>query len=108
MPDIHPSAVVSDGALLGEGAKVGPYCVVGENAVLGEGVELMSHVVVDGHTRIGARTRVFPFASLGQPPQQRGLAAAGCAGEHEVVVLVHRSATPGGSGARGVPLLTSG
>ncbi len=69
MPEIHSSAVVSDGAVIGEGARIGPFCVVGENVVLGEGVELMSHVVVDGHTTIGARTRVFPFASLGQPPQ---------------------------------------
>ena len=36
---------------------------------LGDGVELLSHVVVAGRTTIGARTRIFPFASIGHQPQ---------------------------------------
>jgi UDP-N-acetylglucosamine acyltransferase len=32
-------------------------------------VELLSHVVVAGRTTIGARTRLFPFASVGHQPQ---------------------------------------
>ncbi len=39
------------------------------NVVLGDGVELVSHAVVAGHTSIGARTRIFPFASIGHQPQ---------------------------------------
>ena len=66
---IHPTAVVEPGAKLGEGVTVGPYCVVGPDVRLGEGVTLMSHVVVGGHTEIGAGTRIFPFASIGQAPQ---------------------------------------
>jgi UDP-N-acetylglucosamine acyltransferase len=69
MSAIHATAVVAPAARLGEGVRIGPYCIVGENAALEDGVELVSHVVVDGHTRIGARTRVYPFASLGQGPQ---------------------------------------
>ncbi len=67
--NIHPTAVVEDASRLGAGVKIGPYCVVGADAVLGDGVELVSHVVVAGHTTIGARTRIFPFASIGHQPQ---------------------------------------
>jgi UDP-N-acetylglucosamine acyltransferase len=67
--DIHPSAVVSPGAVLGEGVRVGPFCVVGPRVSLGDRVQLVSHVVVDGRTSVGEGTTVFPFASIGQPPQ---------------------------------------
>lgn len=66
---IHPSAVVEDGAEIGAGARIGPFCHVGPRVVLGEGAELVSHVVLAGDTRIGARTRIYPFASIGHPPQ---------------------------------------
>ncbi len=66
---IHPSAIVEDGAQLGAGVKVGPFCTVGKEVVLGEGVELISHVAVAGTTEVGARTRIWPFASIGHQPQ---------------------------------------
>jgi UDP-N-acetylglucosamine acyltransferase len=66
---IHPTAIVEQGATLGLGVKIGPFCVVGPEVVLGEGVELISHVTVAGRTTIGARSRIFPFASIGHPPQ---------------------------------------
>jgi UDP-N-acetylglucosamine acyltransferase len=66
---VHPSAVVEPGAVIGAGARVGPFCVVGPQVVLGARVELKSHVVVGGDTEIGEDTVVFPFASLGQSPQ---------------------------------------
>jgi UDP-N-acetylglucosamine acyltransferase len=69
MTEVHPTAVVEKGAELGEGVQIGPYCFVGARARLGEGVRLVSHVVVAGHTSIGAHTIVYPFASLGHPPQ---------------------------------------
>jgi UDP-N-acetylglucosamine acyltransferase len=68
-PLIHPTAVIEAGATLGAGVKIGPYSMVGATVVLGDGVELISHAVVAGHTTIGARTRIFPFASIGHQPQ---------------------------------------
>jgi UDP-N-acetylglucosamine acyltransferase len=68
-PAIHPSAVIESGAEIGDGVRIGPFCHVGPEVVLGEGCELVSHVVVAGRTRIGARTRIYPFASIGHPPQ---------------------------------------
>jgi UDP-N-acetylglucosamine acyltransferase len=66
---IHPSAVVEAGARLGEGAFVGPFCHIGAEVELGDDVQLTSHVVLAGRTSVGARTRIYPFASLGHPPQ---------------------------------------
>jgi UDP-N-acetylglucosamine acyltransferase len=66
---IHPSAIVEDGARLGADVHVGPFCVVGPDVELADGVRLESHVVVAGRTKVGARTRVFPFASIGHQPQ---------------------------------------
>lgn len=66
---IHPTAVIEAGAKLGEGVSIGPFCVVGPEVTLADGVTLHSHVVVTGRTSIGARTKVFPFASLGHQPQ---------------------------------------
>lgn len=69
MAQIHPTAIVEDGARLGEGVEVGAFCVVGPRVVLGDRVKLMSHVVVEGVTEIGEDTVIYPFAYLGGPPQ---------------------------------------
>ena len=69
MAFIHPTAIVEPGAELSESVRIGPYCHVGARVMLGEEVELLSHVVVAGRTRIGKGTRIFPFASIGHPPQ---------------------------------------
>lgn len=66
---IHPTAIVSDGAKLGEGVNIGPFCIVGDRVVLGANVELVSHVCVEGNTKIGDKTKIFPFASIGHQPQ---------------------------------------
>ena len=68
-PGVHPSAVIEDGARLGADVAIGPFCHVGPDVILGDGVELVSHVAVHGRTSIGARTRIFPFASIGHQPQ---------------------------------------
>ncbi|HER27301.1 MAG TPA: acyl-ACP--UDP-N-acetylglucosamine O-acyltransferase [Rhodospirillales bacterium] len=69
MTDIHATALIAEGANLGENVKIGPYCTVGPHVQLDDGIELVSHVVVDGITTIGANTRIFPFASIGLQPQ---------------------------------------
>lgn len=66
---IHPTAIVEPGAYIGRDTVVGPYCCVGPNVVLGNGVTLQSHVVVMEDTSIGNGSTVYPFASLGQKPQ---------------------------------------
>lgn len=66
---IDPTARVADGARIGAGVEIGPYCLVGPQAELEDGVRLVAHVNVTGVTTIGESTIVYPFASLGTPPQ---------------------------------------
>jgi UDP-N-acetylglucosamine acyltransferase len=69
MSNIHPSAVIEDGARIDPTAKVGPFCVIGPQVVLHAGVELRSHVVVSGQTEIGEGTVIFSFSVIGEIPQ---------------------------------------
>jgi UDP-N-acetylglucosamine acyltransferase len=69
MLDIHPTAVIEDGAQIGAGVQIGPFCVVGPKVRLADGVVLKSHVAIAGDTAIGEGTVVFPFASIGEVPQ---------------------------------------
>ncbi len=66
---IHPSSVIEEGATIGAGCQIGPFCHVGPQVRLGAGVVLKSHAVVTGDTEIGDETTVFPFASIGEVPQ---------------------------------------
>jgi UDP-N-acetylglucosamine acyltransferase len=60
---------VADGARLADDVEIGPFCTIGPQVELGAGVRLLSHVNLTGVTAIGERTIVYPFASLGTPPQ---------------------------------------
>lgn len=68
-PVIHPSAFVEEGARIGPGCRIGPFCHIGPEVTLGPGVELKSHVVVTGVTEVGEDTVIFPFAVIGEIPQ---------------------------------------
>ena len=68
-PRVHPTAVIDPGAVIGADCEIGPFCVLGPQVRLGRGVVLKSHVVVAGETSIGDETTVFPFASIGEVPQ---------------------------------------
>lgn len=71
MSRIHPSAVIEEGAKIGQDCVIGPFCVVGPNVVLGDRVELKSHVVVTGNTSVGEDTVIFNFAVVGEIPQDK-------------------------------------
>lgn len=66
---VHPSAHVDPGASIGPDCRIGPFCLVGPEVVLGRGVVLKSHAVVTGWTKIGDETVIFPFATVGEIPQ---------------------------------------
>src|SRR3979411_721515 len=69
MPVIDPTARVASGGVVAEDAAIGPFCVVGPQAGLDAGCRLIAHVHIMGRTTVGARTVIYPFASLGTPPQ---------------------------------------
>jgi UDP-N-acetylglucosamine acyltransferase len=66
---IDPTARVADGARIGDDVEIGPYCIVGPQVEFKRGVRLINHVHVTGATTIGEETVVYPFSSLGTPPQ---------------------------------------
>jgi UDP-N-acetylglucosamine acyltransferase len=66
---IHPSAIIEAGAQIGAGCRIGPFAIIGPEVRLGAGVEVKSHAVVTGWTDVGDQTVVFPFASVGEVPQ---------------------------------------
>ena len=99
----HPTAVVSPLAQMGSDCYIGPYVVIGDKATLGDRVRIDSHCVIDGRTRVGDDTHIFPFVSIGLPPQD--LKFAGEPTETEIgrrnrireFVTIHRG-TKGGGG----------
>ena len=66
---IHPSAIVEPGAQIGPGCRIGPFCVIGPEVTLGPGVTVKSHAVVTGWTEVGEGSTIWPFATVGEVPQ---------------------------------------
>ena len=73
MPKIHPSSVVSEGAILDDSVEVGPFCFVGPHVKIGGGTRLIGHCNIDGHTTLGTGNVIHPFAALGQPAQDHAV-----------------------------------
>lgn len=104
--DIHPTAIVAETATLGKDVRIGPYCCVGSDVALGDEVTLEAHVSVDGRTKIGEKTHIYPFASIGHPPQDmkyKGESSELIIGSHNVI-REHVTMNPGTEGGG---LLTS-
>ena len=71
MTAVHPTAIVHPDARIAANVEIGPHCVVGPLVEIGEGSWIGASVVLDGRTRIGKRNRIFHFASIGAPPQDK-------------------------------------
>src|SRR5438067_1265728 len=99
---IHPTAIVSPRAELGTNVSVGPYSVIGDEVIVHDEVEIAGHVVIEGPTGIGRGTRIFPYASVGQAPQDLKYAGERTRliiGERNVIrefVTLHRGTAGGG------------
>ena len=66
---IHKTAIIDSAAKIGQNVKVGPYSIIGSNVEIGEGSEIQSHVSIIGNTTIGMNNTIYPFASIGNDPQ---------------------------------------
>ena len=99
---IHPSAVVSGKAELGEHVVIGPFCTVDAHVRLDDGCELVSHVSLTGRTTIGQNNRFFPFCSIGAEPQdlkyhgEPSEVVIGANNTFREYVTVHRGTEGGG------------
>lgn len=50
---IHPSAVIAESAVIGNGVTIGPLCVIGEQVQIGDYSVLDAHVTIEANTAIG-------------------------------------------------------
>jgi len=66
---IHPSAVVSADAQIGNNVEIGPFCVIGPKVVLGDDCVLHSHVTLEGPATFGKGNEFFPYACIGGKTQ---------------------------------------
>ncbi len=69
MSNIHPTAIIEEGAVIAKSAVVGPYTFISKNAILHEGVEIAQGAQIHGHTELGENTKVFQNAAIGAIPQ---------------------------------------
>ncbi|RRS30130.1 MAG: UDP-N-acetylglucosamine acyltransferase [Epsilonproteobacteria bacterium (ex Lamellibrachia satsuma)] len=66
---IHPSAIIEEGAVLGENVSVGPFAYIGAQVKVGDNTNIASHAVLEGHTTIGKNNRIFSHSAIGTIPQ---------------------------------------
>jgi UDP-N-acetylglucosamine acyltransferase len=66
---VHAMAVVEPGATIGPGCEIGPFAVIGPEVTLAARVVVKSHAVVTGWTDVGEETVIWPFACVGEVPQ---------------------------------------
>ena len=72
MTEIHSTAIIHPKVKLGKNVKIGPYAVINSpDVVLEEGVEIKAHAYLDGFVHIMKNTTIFPFVSIGSPPQDK-------------------------------------
>ena len=66
---IHKTAIIDNKAKISQSVKVGPYSIIGPNVEIEENTTIHSHVNLTGYTKIGKNNQIFPFSSIGTPPQ---------------------------------------
>jgi UDP-N-acetylglucosamine acyltransferase len=67
--EIHPTAILDHDVEIDEDTYIGPFCIIREGARIKKGSKLISNVIIEGNTEIGENCTVFPFTSIGLPPQ---------------------------------------
>jgi len=99
----HPTAIVDSKAEIDEGVIIGAYCIIGEGVCIKRGSKLISNVVIEGNTEIGENCTIYPFTSIGLPPQDlkyKGEKTGLTIGNNNIIreyITIHR-ASVGGDG----------
>ena len=66
---IHNTAIIDPKAKISSGVSIGAFTVIGPNVEIGENTIIQSHVSIIGNTKIGKNNKIYPFASIGNDPQ---------------------------------------
>jgi UDP-N-acetylglucosamine acyltransferase len=105
--EIDPTALVHPRARIGEGTSIGPHVSIGPNVSIGANCRIGASAAIDGWTAIGDECEIYPFASVGQAPQDlkfRGEETRLVIGRRNIFrefVTIHRG-TRGGGGVTSI------
>ena len=69
MNNIHKTAIIEEGAILGDNITIGAFTIIGKDVKIGDGTIIDSHTVIDGKTTIGKNNHIFSHAAIGTIPQ---------------------------------------
>ena len=66
---IHKTAIIAETSEIADNVEIGPYSIIGPKVKVASNTKIHSHVSIVGDTSIGKGNEIFPFASIGTPPQ---------------------------------------
>jgi UDP-N-acetylglucosamine acyltransferase len=66
---IHNTAIIDPKAKISSGVSIGAFTVIGPNVEIGKNTIIQSHVSIIGNTKVGKNNKIYPFASIGNDPQ---------------------------------------
>ena len=66
---IHSTAIIDPKAKISSNVSIGAFTVIGPNVEIGENTIIQSHVSIIGNTKVGKNNKIYPFASIGNDPQ---------------------------------------
>jgi len=101
--EIHPTAIINPNAEIEEEVVIGAFCIISEGVHIKKGTKLISNVIIEGNTTIGENCSIYPFASIGLPPQDlkyKGEKTGLTIGNNNIIreyITIHR-ASVGGDG----------
>lgn len=81
-PGIHPSAIVSSHAVLGDRVDIGPFAIVGDGCEVGDDCEIAARATLERDVKLGVGVKVGIGTVLGGAPQDLKYA-----GEHTTVEI---------------------
>lgn len=101
--EIHPTSIVSKKAEIEDETHIGPFCIINDGVHIKKGTKLISNVIIEGNTEIGENCIIYPFTTIGLPPQDlkyKGEKTGVRIGNNNVIreyITIHR-ASVGGDG----------
>jgi UDP-N-acetylglucosamine acyltransferase len=69
MSNIHPTAIIQEGAKIGDNVTIGPFVTISAETTIGDDTIIDAHTVIDGKTTIGVGNHIFSHAAIGTIPQ---------------------------------------
>ena len=108
MNAIHPTAIIEDGARIGDGVTVGPFSLIGSAVTLADGVDVDARAIIRGRTTIGERTRISAHVYIGGAPQDLSYRGEDTAIEIGSDCIIREFATIHRGTARGRSVTTVG